>query len=286
MRLGSALSRRERFHDSSTHTFPAPPGGRLTVSADLGTLEVRTSADEGVVRVEVFREAETDDYAEAVELFRLLRVGFEPHDGGLHVRAERLARRKGLELRLSLKVPPGYTADLETGAGAVTVVGPLGEVRARTAAGSLHFEDLRGDLSAETRAGAVSVINVSGRVHARTDAGAVNVEQGQAGAGPSEVEGGEGLAVDVSTGAGDMRARVASQPAGAWRLSTDAGDIEVSVGAGVALSIDARAAAGRAVTEIPATGDLGGSGLKATVNGGGPGMLLQTTAGDIRLREI
>lgn len=289
--ISAPLRRREKYQDSSSQVFPAAAGGRLTVAADLGSVEVRAYGGD-VIEVEVFREVEAEDRAEATGLLKDLRVEFTPYEGGLAVRAERLSRLARVELRLRFKVPQSCAVDLQTGAGGISVIGTRGAARAKTAAGSLHFEDVAGDVSADTRAGGITVLNVSGGVRAHTSAGSVRIEQDGTGEPPHGGEGGgaagPSAVVEAVSGGGGLRARVASQPAGPWHLATSAGKIEVEVGDGVALDVDARTKAGKVVSEIPVlvSGEIGGGSLRASVNGGGPAMVLRTSAGDIRLRKI
>lgn len=271
---GGPGAHRPRVEDAVRHTFKAGEGGKLTLDAAVGDVEV--SASEGrAVTVEIVRRVEADDRGEAARLLENLLVEKEQQGADVVVRV-RFRRetpddeRRRVGLRFQINVPPSYSLDVET-------------------VGSLRAGDLRGGVRVETSGGDISLGRVGGEVNAVSSGGSVRIE-GAGGTSRVSTGGGavsilEAAAVEAETGGGSFRATLSRQPQADSHVSTSGGKIELGIGPGVGVELDAQAADGRVSSEEDEAGGRRAkrNSLRAAVNGGGPLLVLRSAGGSIRL---
>lgn len=285
-------------------SFEASVGGRFVLDADWGHVEIETGEQASVDIV--------------VEHADKLDLEFGQRDETVTVRAERkgsgLARWFGWERReptFHVTVPQRFDLDLTTAGGNIRIPDLDGKVVARTAGGKLAIANVSGSVDGRTAGGSIHVESAGGPVDARTSGGSIRIgfAAGSVDAvtsgGSIRVAGAEGLTVartaggsiellnvaghiEARTTGGSIKATVSGQPDGESSLRTVGGGITVGLAEGVALDIDARTTGGRVTAELanlePTTS--GNSELEAAVNGGGPTMVLRTTGGSIRLRNL
>lgn len=165
-------------------------------------------------------------------------------------------------------------ASLETSAGSIHVKQVGGKLRARTAGGNIEAGELLGPATLETSAGSIAVGTAHARLEAKTSGGELNLEDLR------EV-------VVGSTSAGSIKATFTAQPEGGSRLTTSGGNIEVRLDPELAFDLAASTKAGRVTTELPVVATVVGEhrtdALQGKINGGGPALVLTTSAGSILL---
>ncbi|MFB6230999.1 MAG: DUF4097 domain-containing protein [Salinibacter sp.] len=171
-----------------------------------------------------------------------------------------------------------------TSGGDVTVRGASGSVNAETSGGDIILEDIGGDATAETSGGDIEGRGLRGAVDAETSAGDI------------ELRGVEGP-VQAETSVGDIEVQsvatsYATDPA--MDLTTSHGDIQLTVPASLQASIQAKVEdqmgggdPDNIRSDVPLTREGGdGEPLRARgdMNGGGPGLRLETSGGSIQIR--
>jgi hypothetical protein len=269
---GGAGERGPRVEETDRRTFDAGAGGRLTLAAPVGDVEV-VAEETNVVTVEILRRVRAGDRGEAARLSANLVVETGQEGGDVTVRVsfrretpDDERRRVGLRFRIS--VPRSYNLDVST-------------------VGSFRVGDLRGGVSVETNGGDVSVGRVSGDVVVASGGGRVRIA-GADGASKLTTEGGavsleSAGAVEAETGGGPFKATLTRRPQTDSSVSTSGGRIELSIGPGVGVELDADAADGRVTGEYEGPGGRKRNSLRVTVGGGGPRLVLRSAGGGIHL---
>ena len=105
-------------------SFQVTPGGRLTIDADRGTIEVRT-ADRDQVDVKIERKVKRGKKWSVEEVLADLPITFDHSDGGVTIRAkygEKSAwrwkrERNRLQVKFLITVPEQYNVDLKSQGG-------------------------------------------------------------------------------------------------------------------------------------------------------------------------
>jgi hypothetical protein len=197
-----------------------------------------------------------------------------------------------------------------TAGGGITLLACTGQVEVKTSGGSINLGEVEGKVSAGTAGGSISVKKALGDAELKTSGGSINVDEitgmldaGTAGgsirvrqAGKSVVAktSGGGIdiseakgTVDASTSGGSITGSFAVQPEGDCKLKGSGGSITVYLKDSLAFDVDARTSGGRVVTDVPVTvqGEHKSASLRGRINGGGPALILQTSAGNINLRK-
>ncbi|HEX7317728.1 MAG TPA: DUF4097 family beta strand repeat-containing protein [Pyrinomonadaceae bacterium] len=271
---GGAGERRPRVEDIDRRTFDAGAGGKLTLAAPIGDVEV-AAEETNVVTVEILRRVQADDRGEATRLLANLLVETEQQGRDVTVRL-RFRRetpddeRRRVGLRFQVSVPRGYNLDVST-------------------VGSFRIGDLQGGVSVETNGGDISIGRVSGDVVAASSGGRVKIAAAD-GASKLTTDGGSvsiesAGAVEAETGGGPFKATLARQPRTDSSISTSGGQIELSIGPGVGVELDAAAADGRVSSDYDEAAGHKRNSLRAAIGGGGPRLVLRSAGGSIRVRK-
>lgn len=299
-------------------TLQVQPGGTLTVEASFGSIEVLTVSGNSVaVRV----EREVRDRYSSDESRILAEHQVDISQSGNDVRVETqvsdAARDRWrddysgtpLSVEIVITVPTAYNVDLDTAGGHIEVADLSGEVRAHTSGGHMTFGNIDGSIDADTSGGHIELRGSSGTVDVRTSGGHIEIGEveGTVSANTSgghiviERAGGEVTArtsggsieveevlgtINASTSGGSVKARISEQPRGDCSLHTSGGSITVWLAEGIALDLDAEAGWGGVSTEFPVTGTVRRGEVKGTINGGGPELVLRTSAGGIEIRKM
>lgn len=274
------LSAATAVADEYRESVPALPGGKLEVDLAMGAIEIETHDEE---RVEV--EADTGGWAGGMK-FTLTGDGTNAKlesSGGVWF-------FRGIGARARLRVPERYSLELDTQGGSIEIEAVIGSVRAHTSGGgieldgavgpvdlstsggSLRVEDVRGDTILRTSGGSIKVSELVGAVVAETSGGAIRI---------GDVDG----RVQASTSGGSISVRFAGAPSGA--LQTSGGGIEVEFPEGSGAALEARTSGGRVYIhpELPFSGEIESSRVQGQLGGGGEPLVLETSGGNIRVRE-
>lgn len=300
-------------------SFQVTPGGRLTVDADRGSIEVRT-ADRDQVDVKIERKVKRGKKWTVEEIFEDLPITFDHNDDGVTIRAKygekslwRWNReRNRLQVKFLIAVPERYNVDLKTLGGNISIEDLEGEVRSRTsggnlrigrikgsvwgrtAGGSIEVKGTEGDTDIETRGGGITIGNVEGAVEAKTAGGSIRIDRA-AGSVNAKTSGGNITveevmgSINAKTFGGSVKAYISRQPEGDCSLETTGGNVTAYLVEDIAVDVDARTNGGGVSTDIPVTtiveGKVRRNRLEGVVNGGGPVLKLRTLGGSIRLHK-
>lgn len=295
-RTAGALNRFENVKESK---FPVKSGGRLTLIADVGNVEVSTSDEEQIV-VRTTVSAASQEDADKLAAQQILE--FKPEEADLAVTAkidkgdgawdENGARQfRRIDFRIS--VPRKYSVNLTTVSGNLStdnlngearlqsvsgnlrVVKTQGAVFGKTSGGNIDLADCERDAELYTAGGNVAVRNTTGFVVAKTAGGNMLVENAIGG-------------IEARTAGGNIKAAIPNEPKKDWKMSAIAGEIEVHLDKQLALNIDASTQVGHIATPLPssAEGANNRQSTRARLNGGGPTISAQTTAGNISFEYL
>ena len=300
-------------------SFQVAPGGRLTVDADRGTIEVRT-ADSDQVDVKIERKVKRGKKWSVEEILADLPITFDHSDSGVTIRAKygeknswRWNReRNRLGIKFLITVPQRYNVDLKTLGGGISVADLEGEVRSqtlggnlrignikgpvwgRTAGGSIEVEGTEGDADIETRGGGITIGSVEGAVEAKTAGGSIRIDKAT-GSVNAKTSGGNITveevmgSINAKTFGGSLTAYISRQPEGECSLETSGGNVTAYLLEDIAIDVDAQTRGGHVSTDIPVTtivqGKVNRNKLEGAINGGGPVLKLRTFGGSIRLHK-
>ena len=300
-------------------SFQVTPGGRLTIDADRGTIEVRT-ADRDRVDVKIERKVKRGKKWSVEEVLEDLPITFDHDDSGVTIRAKygeksawrRNRERSRLQVKFLITVPQRYNVDLKTQGGGISVEDLEGEVRSqtlggnlrigrikgsvwgKTAGGSIEVEGTEGDADLKTSGGGIRIGSVAGKVEAKTAGGSIRIDRAM-GSVNANTSGGSITVEEVmgninaKTLGGSVKAYISRQPEGDCSLETAGGNVTAYLVEDIAIDVDARTSGGGVSTDMPITtvveGKVKKSRLQGAINGGGPQLKLRTFGGSIRLRK-
>ena len=308
------LSTLRASQEDVSRDIDAAPGGKLIVDVDFGTVQVGAGAD-GKVSLEAHRRVEFGNETKEKEYLAAAPITVSKEGNVVTVRARRNEPlhnwnfgHSTMEADYTLHVPKKFDLDLRTSGGDISAVDISGNLRAHTSGGKLEFADLEGTLSADTSGGSIkiegcrcpteiktsggdiSVVNGTGILHARTSGGRIEVHN-LSGDADLETSGGNIVLEKIRgklvgrTSGGSLHTSVPGEVAGDMRLRTSAGDIDLAVPENAALDIDARTSVGRVISELPLTSvESSHEHLRGKLNGGGKSVILETSAGNVRLK--
>ena len=281
-------------------SFNVGEGGTLTLSSDIGSIEIKcTTRDK--VDVEVQFQSGRLSMEKLKETIKDFTIDFSQNGKDVIITAKYKKDSskiwkyfgKNLRVKFLIDVPQKYNVDLKTAGGSISVEDLEGKVKSRTSGGSLDFGRIKGpvygvtsggsinleacSVSAEvkTSGGSISIGHVTGNVLAKTSGGSIHVE---------EVLG----TINASTSGGSVKVNISKQPKDDCKLTTSGGTVTAYLVKGVKLNINAKTSGGRVRTEFPVTvkGDLSKRSLVAELNGGGPELYLRTSGGSIYIKEL
>ena len=234
-------------------SFDVSDNGLLKLETNAGALKI-DSHNESVVKVEVRIEGKNEDQ---------MNVSFDNSGNTVTIIGER--EKKGnwsqwgvsSRLRVSYKitVPENFNLDVDT------------------SGGSISINDLKGKVDAHTSGGSISLGHIDGLVDVKTSGGSISVE---------EVTG----TIKAHTSGGSVTAKISRQPTGNSKLTTSGGSITVHLAPEIAVDLTARTSGGRVHSEFDVNGKTSKRSIRGTINGGGPELVLKTSGGSVRVKEM
>ena len=165
-------------------TFPVTSGGKLTVDADCGMIDVQSTEDD-TVAVRIQRAAQIKANRRAAEILKNLDVQIVHEGSDVKIEAKftgnakRWKKRKNdLDVQFDILVPRHYNLDLETACDDISVANMTGDVKAETFSAELRFQDITGRIDGVTSVGNINLKGFNGDVTLQTTAGNIALEGG------------------------------------------------------------------------------------------------------------
>lgn len=293
--LAAALATSAALAAQSTYdkTLNAPPGGRLTVDSDVGSISVVGSDTHAVV---VHAELEGSE-----SFLQRLHVSAEQTPSGVRVTA-RMEHGAGwldwlnwfdfgsTRAHFAIQVPRNYPIDLRTSGGGLDIEDLNASVHGRTSGGSIRLQNIAGTVNVHTSGGGIRAAHLAGPAELGTAGGSIDVADSTGDLDLHTSGGGIGIQdddgkVDASTSGGSIRAQLRSNRG--IRLVTSGGGITLLLPQDAGGSIEAGTSGGGVSTDFPLTTThvFGSRHLQGTIGGGGAPIYLHTSGGSIHLER-
>jgi hypothetical protein len=232
-------------------SFDVGDGGLLKLETNSGALRIDThSASTVLVEIEI--DGKNEDK---------MKVSFDNSGNDVTIIGERenssgfWGSSSRLKVKYHITVPKNYNLDVDT------------------AGGSIKISDLVGKVDAHTSGGSISLGSIDGLVDINTSGGSINVD---------EVTG----TIRAHTSGGSVTAKISKQPTGDSKLTTSGGSITVYLAPDIAVDLSARTSGGRVRSDFDVNGSIKKKSIKGTINGGGPELVLKTSGGSVRIKEL
>ena len=216
-------------------TFPVAVGGKLTIDADCGGIDVQSTEDD-TVSVRIQRAAQIKANRRAAEILKNLdvQITHEASDVKIEAKfvgnAKRWQKRKNdLDVQFDILVPRHYNLDLKTACDDISVVNVTGDVNVETFRAGLRLQGITGRIDGVTSIGNIDLKAFNGDVALQTTGGNIALAAG-AGDVKAKTSGGNLQVVHVigavngQTSGGNITLRGSK---GGADLKTAGGSIEV-----------------------------------------------------------
>lgn len=285
--LGCALATAPSLAAEKTfdQRFSAPPGGQLTLDADVGSVAI-VGGDSRELVVHADMEGSSDFLSNLSVSAVQGATGVTVTEHVTHWGFFNWSQSGPQGVRFTIEVPRDYPVDLHTSGGSIDVRHLKASVRGRTSGGSIEIDDVVGSVDTHTSGGSIEASQLDGPTELHTSGGSIKVthctcelEVNTSGGGIhlEDIDG----KVTAKTSGGGITAQVRSNRG--ISLKTSGGGITLLLPANVRASIDALG--GRAKSSIPLTSTeiAADNRLQGEINGGGEPIFLRTSGGGIRI---
>ena len=215
--------------------FPVAPGGKLTIDADFGAIDVR-SAESDNLSVRVRRAAQLKADRRAGEVLKNFDVQMTQEAVDVNIEAKFRGPvkqwkrgKKRLDVQFEIVVPRNYALDLKTADEEISVVDIVGDVNLHTAGAGFRLQNITGRIDGTTSGGNIDLKAFEGDAALRTSGGNITLAEGT-GDVKAKTSGGNIQMVDVigavngETSGGNVTLRRCK---GGADLKTAGGSIEV-----------------------------------------------------------
>jgi hypothetical protein len=230
--------------------FDVANGGLLKIETDVGAIEIDTHAKKSVL-VEVKIDGKNEDD---------LQVNMKHSGDNVSINGD--FDRSGFgfgstNIRVLYKVtlPEHYNIDIDTSGGSIEIENLIGKVDAHTSGGSISVEDIEGNVDIKTSGGSLNIENISG-------------------------------AIDAHTSGGSIKIKLPNGPTEDSKMKTSGGSITAYLAKDVAIDLVAKTSGGRVSSDFAVNGKVKKNFIDGTVNGGGVELVLKTSGGSVRVKEI
>jgi hypothetical protein len=236
------------FAETFTDTFDVDLGGQLTVKTDAGSIKIVTH-DKATIELKVkIENREGDEFSYRHELT----------NGNLTIIGEIKKNQswvRNLKVEFNIMVPENYNVRLNTSGGSLSVKDLNGELNARTSGGSIKVDNIAGDVKLHTSGGSINTKTITGTLDAHTSGGSINVT-------------------------------INKQLTENAKLTTSGGSITAYLIPDIQIDINASTSGGRVKSDFKIDGRIKKRSVKGSINGGGPKLILRTSGGSIKIKEI
>ena len=165
-------------------TFSVAAGGRLTIDADCGGIDIQ-STEEDTVSVRVQRAAQIKANRRAAEILKNLDVQITHEASDVKIEAKFTGdakrwqkRQNDLDVQFDILVPRCYNLDLKTACDDISVANITGDVNAETFRAGLRLQDITGRVDGRTSIGNIDLRTFNGDVVLQTTGGNIAVAEG------------------------------------------------------------------------------------------------------------
>jgi hypothetical protein len=274
----------KKLHEKS---FNVKPGEKLIVAASVADVNIKTwDKDEFNIIVYGNKKAE-----ERLEFF------FDKTSDGVKVRTEKHGSwinnlfGSNLQAKFDIMVPRKFNLDITTSGGDIRVSNLTGKEDLHTSGGDIELSNTEGYLKAGTSGGDIKVYKQNGNSNVETSGGDIIFKESQ-----GDLEGstsGGDIDVDIRNGkialetsGGDIKLWYNGENKGI-SLNTSGGDITANVPGSIKADANFSTSGGDVVCKLNATNTAKKSSHKfiGQVNGGGPKFVIETSGGDITVKE-
>ena len=269
------------YTDIIEKTFPISEGGQLKTTLVDADIDV-SAHDKQEIYVHITRTVKGKSEEEAQEIFTKQIIEFDSRSDSLSISTKREDKNSGLwrfrsgsfHVTFKILVPQDINAQLKTVDGDVQLAGIHGEVDINSVDGDLKVSQVSGELKLKTVDGDTTINHHKGPMTVKTVDGDLILR---------EIYGSiQGKTVD-----GDVEIELVGQPKEDSEIETIDGNIDLTIGDDVGVTVDAHVSDGD--IDIPFTAESikkrGDSiHIVAKAHGGGPQLLLKTRDGDIIAR--
>src|SRR5262245_45568894 len=295
--------------DVITKSFPVKAGGKLTVNVDRGSIHITTS-DSDKVDVKITRELKRGSSAEAKKVLAEHKIDLTSTDNEVRIEAQNPQNKSfnRLHVDYTIAIPAKFDVDAKTAGGNIDLadlegkavvhtsggnlkLGAInGPIKGHTSGGSITLTRCEGDVDVNTSGGDLNLGEIKGNVVARTSGGGITIEKTQ-GSVKAVTSGGNIRVKDAygpvtaQTSGGNVSAQLNNQPTGACSLKTSGGNVDVLLASNLALDVNAQTSGGSVNSDFPGTMNKSKTKLTAQLNGGGPGLVLETSGGNVSIKS-
>ena len=205
-------------------------------------------------------------------------------------------RGNNVSISYEITTPAQTRLNSHTGSGGQDIDGVQGPVEAKAGSGSIHVNNVGGDVNAHTGSGGVDANNIQGGLRASAGSGTIrasNVGTASSNAMANTIDVGTGSggirlenvrgALRASAGSGHISA--GGQMAGEWNLRTGSGGVDVRLPSDAAFDLEAHTGSGSLNINPPVTiqGQISRREIHGKVRGGGSLLYVHTGSGGIKV---
>ena len=164
--------------------FPVAPGGRLTLEADFGAIDVQSAeADNLSVRVRRAAQMKADRRAGEILKDFDVRMTHEVTDVKIEAKFRGPVKqwkkmKKRLDVQFDIVVPRNYALDLKTTGEEISVVDIVGDVNVQTAGAGLRLQNITGRIDGTTSGGNINLKAFESDAALQTSGGSITLEGG------------------------------------------------------------------------------------------------------------
>jgi carbon monoxide dehydrogenase subunit G len=233
-------------------SFDVKQGGKLALEADVGSIHIDTH-NKNTVLVNIEIDGENEDK---------VKVSFNHTNNKVAIDSEFDRSGNGFfggnyktKVRYTVTLPEKFNVNLDTSGGSINIENLTGKVDAHTSGGSISLERIQGVVDIKTSGGSITLDDISGPIDAHTSGGSIKV-------------------------------KLPKNPTSDSEIRTSGGSITAYLTKDVAVDLIAQTNGGRVSSEFSVDGKKTKQSIRGTINGGGPEMVLKTSGGNVRIKEM
>ncbi len=271
-------------------TFSVNSGGALTLSSDVGNVEIDTWDKNDVLVIADASGSEGNlehlDVIFSQEKDNVKVVGKYRDNNWLGWHSN------NMDVTFKVTVPKKFYVRAQSSGGNMTVRNLEGNATMETSGGNVDAEHVTGPVELRTSGGNVSASHVQGSVQIKTSGGEISCTDivgelnSHTSGGDVELTNVDGK-ISTETSGGTIRIRMTGDNKGVYAHSSG-GDIHIMMKDNVKAMLEASTSGGRVRCGLPITvkGDMDESQLRGAINGGGETIRAETSGGDVKIEPL